>query len=169
MDEWLKTIDCALKTACSLQNRGNTGQGLGTDQTTQDIDSKGNSVLCSHVPSVPIVFEEEREEKHKNSSHTSFNVPGGGGLPGKSAPAKATHEHTCRSCGHFARPGLSDGLCGGRPDLPPAFGPGHPLRRLPPNHGADCHAWALHPFWCPPSMWEGGYQSLADLAAGPDG
>lgn len=147
MDEWLKTIDCALKTACSLQNRGNTGRGLGTESITQGIDSKGNSVLCSHVPSVPIVFEEERKEKHENSIHTSFNVPGGGGPPGKSAPAKVTHLPACRSCAHFARPGLSDGLCGGRPDLPPAFGPEHPLRRLPPNHGADCHAWALHPFW----------------------
>lgn len=48
---------------------------------------------------------------------------------------------------HFARPGLSDGLCGGRPDLPFAYGPGHPLRKLAADLGADCHAWALHPSW----------------------
>ena len=147
MDEWLKTIYSALETACSHQNTGNTGLRLGTELITQDTDSKENSYLCSHVPSVPDVLEGEREEKHEDSSLTSFNVPDGGELPGESAPAKVPREHTCRSCEHFARPGLSDGLCGGRPDLPPAFGPEHPLRQLPPDHGADCHAWALHPSW----------------------
>jgi hypothetical protein len=147
MDEWLKTIDSALETACSHQNSGNTAQGVGTESLPQDTDLKENLYFCSHIPTVPLVLEEEREERHENSSHTSFIEPDGGGLPGESAPAKAPHEHTCRNCEHFAQPGLSDGLCGGRPDLPPAFGPGHPLRQLPADHGADCQAWALHPFW----------------------
>lgn len=147
MDEWLKTIDSALKTACSHQSTGNTGQGLGTESIIQDADSKDNSVFCSHVPSVPDVFEAEREEKYESSSHTSFYAPDGGGLPGESAPAEVPHEHTCRSCEHFARPGLSDGLCGGRPDLPLAYGPGHPLRKLPADLGAECYAWELSSIW----------------------
>ena len=147
VDEWLKTIDFALETACSHQSSGNTVRGVGTESSSQDADLKGDLDFCSHVPTVPLVLEEEREEKHESSSHTSFSVPGGGGLPGESAPAKEPRERTCLSCEHFARPGLSDGLCGGRPDLPPAFGPEHPLRQLPANRGADCHAWVLHPFW----------------------
>lgn len=45
---------------------------------------------------------------------------------------------SCRTCRHLKRPGLSAGYCGGRGDLPPAYGPGHPLRRLPDDRGATC-------------------------------
>lgn len=45
---------------------------------------------------------------------------------------------SCRTCRHLKRPGLSAGYCGGREDLPPAYGPGHPLRRLPDDRGATC-------------------------------
>jgi hypothetical protein len=44
----------------------------------------------------------------------------------------------CRHCRHIRRPGLSDGHCGGRDDLPPAYGEHHPLRRLPDDMGATC-------------------------------
>jgi hypothetical protein len=44
----------------------------------------------------------------------------------------------CYGCQHFARPGLSDGHCGGRADLAPAYGPGHPLRLLPADRWARC-------------------------------
>jgi hypothetical protein len=53
-----------------------------------------------------------------------------------SSPAKA-----CPDCRHFARPGKSDGYCGGRDDLPLAYGANHPLRRLPANRGASCSRW----------------------------
>ena len=51
---------------------------------------------------------------------------------------------TCDTCASFRRPGLSDGYCGGgaRPDLPKAYGLHHPLRRLPPDGGTGCPAWA---------------------------
>lgn len=56
----------------------------------------------------------------------------------------------CRSCAHFARPGRADGYCGSdRPDLPPAYGPGHPLRQLPADRGASCPAFRLHPAHAP--------------------
>jgi len=44
----------------------------------------------------------------------------------------------CPDCQHFARPGKSDGYCGGRKDLPRAYGAGHPLRRLPTDNGESC-------------------------------
>ena len=45
---------------------------------------------------------------------------------------------TCPHCTHFRRPGLSAGYCGGREDLPPAYGANHPLRQLPADKGASC-------------------------------
>lgn len=47
----------------------------------------------------------------------------------------------CRCCEHYTRPGKSEGYCGGRDDLPPAYGENHPLRRLPADHGASCNQW----------------------------
>ena len=45
----------------------------------------------------------------------------------------------CKGCAHHRKPGRSDpGYCGGRDDLPPAYGPGHPLRKLPRDGGAAC-------------------------------
>jgi len=41
----------------------------------------------------------------------------------------------CRRCLHFRRPGLSDGYCTRRDDLPPAYGL---LRELPEDGGARC-------------------------------
>ncbi len=50
---------------------------------------------------------------------------------------------SCRTCRHLRRPGLSDGHCGGRDDLPPAYTAGHPLRRLPDDGGTSCTTWEL--------------------------
>jgi len=47
----------------------------------------------------------------------------------------------CQCCQHYTRPGKSDGYCGGRDDLAPAYGVNHPLRRLPVNRGASCDHW----------------------------
>ena len=44
----------------------------------------------------------------------------------------------CRRCRHFRRPGLSDGYCTGRDDLPHAYGFMH---RLPDDGGARCGAF----------------------------
>lgn len=48
---------------------------------------------------------------------------------------------SCKTCRHLHRPGLSDGHCGGRDDLPHAYTAGHPLRRLPDDGGANCTTW----------------------------
>lgn len=50
---------------------------------------------------------------------------------------EATHSRIgrCRRCRHFRRPGLSDGYCTGRDDLPHAYGFMH---RLPDDSGARC-------------------------------
>ncbi|MBS1139228.1 MAG: hypothetical protein H6R13_681 [Proteobacteria bacterium] len=47
----------------------------------------------------------------------------------------------CLCCQYHARPGKSEGYCGGRHDLPPAYGVNHPLRRLPADGGASCNQW----------------------------
>lgn len=41
----------------------------------------------------------------------------------------------CRRCAHFARPGMSDGYCTGRDDLPVVYGQ---MRSLPADRGAGC-------------------------------
>ena len=55
--------------------------------------------------------------------------------------AQESAARSCRTCQHLKRPGLSDGHCGGRDDLPPAYTAGHPLRRLPDDGGASCATW----------------------------
>lgn len=53
----------------------------------------------------------------------------------------------CRWCAFLRRPGKSAGYCASadRPDLPPAYGLHHPLRRLPADQGDTCPAFRLHP------------------------
>ncbi len=55
-------------------------------------------------------------------------------------PFAPTHPEIrrCQDCKHFATPGLSDGYCGQREDLPAAYGINHPLRRLPTDNGESC-------------------------------
>ena len=45
----------------------------------------------------------------------------------------------CRDCQHFSS--LGGGYCGGRDDLPLAYGANHPLRRLPADRGTSCDSW----------------------------
>jgi hypothetical protein len=56
------------------------------------------------------------------------------------APVAGTGK-VCRCCQHFAKPGKSDGYCGGRDGLPLAYGANHPLRQLPADRGASCGQW----------------------------
>lgn len=51
----------------------------------------------------------------------------------------------CQSCLHFFRPGMTDGHCGERDDLPHAYGPNHPLRCLPADNGESCEVWEIKP------------------------
>jgi len=53
---------------------------------------------------------------------------------------EAMHERiaSCRRCRHFRRPGLSDGYCTGRDDLPRAYGL---LHELPDDEGMRCDAF----------------------------
>jgi hypothetical protein len=47
----------------------------------------------------------------------------------------------CRTCEHLRKPGLSDGYCARREDLPLAYGEHHPLRQCPADGGASCQEW----------------------------
>ena len=53
----------------------------------------------------------------------------------------------CRWCDFLRRPGRASGYCASadRPDLPPAYGLHHPLRKLPADQGESCPAFRLHP------------------------
>ncbi|MGB8884882.1 MAG: hypothetical protein WCC44_13520 [Azonexus sp.] len=66
------------------------------------------------------------------------------GLSRADAEQAAALDVGCITCAHFARPGLSDGYCGGRDDLPRAYGENHPLRKLPSDQGATCKEWRAH-------------------------
>lgn len=145
MIDWLEIVDSALKSASSRAEAGNMIDGPGTKNNTQDIDSKRNAYSCSRVPGVPETLEEEREDKHEKYNPSSFSTPVGGGVSDAFAPHEEAIKHACLTCDHFRRPGLSDGFCGGgREDLPPAYTPGHPLRRLPDDEGANCPNWVQH-------------------------
>lgn len=145
MTDWLEIVDSALKSACSRAEAGNRSSVPGTENNTQTIDSKRNGSFCSRVPGVPETLEEEGKDKHEKLTHSSFSTPAGDGLTDESAPHEEPIEHACLTCDHFRRPGLSDGFCGGGlEDLPPAYTPGHPLRRLPEDAGANCPNWVQH-------------------------
>lgn len=133
------------KAPCSdlaTRNKPHKPESVGTPETLAVTGFHG---FCSDVPSVPHVFERTRVEEHEKHNPSSFIEPVGGGVERQSAPHKRTCESSCRTCAHLGRPGLSDGHCGGRDDLPPAYGPGHPLRQLPPDGGASCSTWKIHP------------------------
>lgn len=116
-------------------------ESVGTAETRANT---GIYVVSSDIPTVPSDFERQRVGKQEKTNPLSFIEAGGGGGYGESAPHKTALETSCRTCAHMRRPGLSDGLCSGRQDLPHAFTPGHPLRRLPDDGGRSCPAWALH-------------------------
>jgi len=63
------------------------------------------------------------------------------GLPRAEAERLAALDAGCITCTNYARPGLSGGYCGGRDDLPRAYGENHPLRRLPDDQCATCKEW----------------------------
>ncbi|CAI06854.1 hypothetical protein ebA1344 [Aromatoleum aromaticum EbN1] len=53
----------------------------------------------------------------------------------------------CTRCRHRARPGHAEpGYCALRTDQPNAYGPGHPLHRLPADGGADCDLFEAWPW-----------------------
>jgi hypothetical protein len=66
-------------------------------------------------------------------------VPSPSGLWYFVRPADVPMPH-CDTCENSRKPGASRYCCA-RPDLPPAYGEGHPLRKLPDDDGADCEQW----------------------------
>ena len=124
------------------RNKPHKSEKVGTPETLSGIGFDG---FCSDVPIVPKVFERSRVEEHENNNPSSFIKPVEGGVERQSAPHKTTCKTSCKTCAHLYRPGLSDGHCGGRDDLPFAYTSGHPLRQLPPDGGASCAAWRIHP------------------------
>ena len=115
---------------------------VGTRSGSQVADLIENEMAGSDLPTFPTTFECSRVEDNENSNPLAFYGPAGGGAERQPAP----HKSICDpSCAYFRHPGLSDGYCGGRDDLPHAYTAGHPLSHLPPDRGATCPAWRLHP------------------------
>ncbi len=119
--------------------------GVGTDSITQAIGKEHVFQSVPTVPTVPTTFERPRVEECENSNPMAFYVPAGGGIEGQSAPHRKPVEPACRTCVRFRRPGLSDGYCSERADLPPAYTHEHPLRKPPDDGGVSCTAWLQHP------------------------
>lgn len=127
------------------QKVGTDSGGVGTKSPSQPVEQEQVFESVPTVPTVPTVFERARVHEDEKHNPSSFSEPAGDGVQGQSAPHKTPLVTSCRTCAHFYRPGLSDGHCGGRDDLPPAYTPGHPLRKLPDDGGASCPTWHLHP------------------------
>ena len=152
MLDWSSLVSESLKeapqkgpeTAVFPQKVGTNPEGVGTKNIVQHIEQKEDFKSVPTVPSVPTVFERPRVEQDEKRNSLSFSPPGGGGAKGQFAPHFEARQ-SCLTCAYLCRPGLSDGHCGGRDDLPPAYGPGHPRRQLPPDGGASCSAWKIHP------------------------
>ena len=139
-----------------FQEKPGTNPGPpGTDFTNQATDKQQKIISVPGGPTVPSTFEKVRPKHCANAVQSSFSKPVGEGAGDACAAEKIGFIPSCSCCAHRMRPGLSDGLCGGdREDLPYAFTPGHPLRRLPLDGGADCPKWVLH--WSYPRVLPGG-------------
>lgn len=138
-----------------FQEKPGTNPGPpGTDFTNQTTDKQQKIISVPGVPSVPSTFEKVRPEHCAKTVPSSFSQPVGDGAGDACAPEKIGFIPSCSCCAHRMRPGLSDGLCGGdREDLPYAFTPSHPLRRLPLDGGTACPKWVLH--WSYPRVLPG--------------
>jgi hypothetical protein len=56
----------------------------------------------------------------------------------KIATVAVANPTNCEICTHSRRPGGATRHCAARPELPPAYGPRHPLRLIPDDDGAGC-------------------------------
>ena len=122
----------------TCRNKQAFSETVGTAETRANTGFQG---VCSDVPSVPQDFEWSRVEEHEKHNPSSLFEPAGGVVQRQSAPHNEAPRPSCRTCAHLSRLGH----CGGCDDLPPAYTPGHPLRKLPDDGGASCPAWRLHP------------------------
>lgn len=145
-NEWAVLVDQVL-TASDLFPVAGPGvpSALPVTGNTQVIECNDVSVAVPSVPHVPVVFEETRYGHTDPNQEQAHKHPVGGGAAGESAPYQSRANGLCKTCVHLARPGKSDGYCGGRSDLPPAYGPLHPLRRLPASALFDCSTYEPGP------------------------
>jgi hypothetical protein len=145
-NEWTVLVDQVL-TASALFPVAGPGVPSALPVTGNTQGSELKEILCSvpSVPDVPGTFEEARyghTSQHQEQEHKN---PVGGEVAGEPAPYQSRANGLCKTCVHLARPGKSEGYCGGRSDLPPAYGPLHPLRRLPTSALFDCSTYERGP------------------------
>lgn len=93
------------------------------------------------TPATPKTINVEAVEPCEAFEERAGIIEFDAGLPRAEAERLAALDIGCITCASHARPGLSDGYCGGRDDLPRAYGENHPLRRLPDDRGATCEEW----------------------------
>ena len=103
-----------------------------TDRESFEVRFSPPATLAEVLAAYPAAVAAEPARQHE----TGIEERGTPTPPPRNDPAAS-----CRTCRHLKRPGLSDGHCGGRDDLPSAYTAGHPLRRLPDDGGASCTTW----------------------------
>lgn len=145
-NEWTVLVDQVL-TASDLFPVAGPGVPSALPVTGNTQGSELMEVLRSvpSVPDVPVVFEEVWYGHTEPNQEQAHKHPVEGGAAGESAPYQSRANGLCKTCVHLARPGKSEGYCGGRSDLPPAYGPLHPLRRLPASALFDCSTYKPGP------------------------
>jgi hypothetical protein len=133
------------KTPCSDKTCPNKPENTENVRHAETRSQPASSEVVRTSRTVRTTIEGPRVEDNEKHTSLSFIEPEGDGVKRQSAPHKKACEPACQTCAHLYRPGLSDGHCGGRDDLPFAYTPGHPLRQLPADGGVDCSTWKLHP------------------------
>ena len=103
-----------------------------TDRESAEVHFSPAATLAEVLTAYPAAVAAEPARQHESGTEEG----GTQAPPPRNAPVAS-----CRTCRHLKRPGLSDGHCSGRSDLPPAYTAGHPLRRLPDDRGASCTTW----------------------------
>ena len=103
-----------------------------TDRESFEVRFSPPATLAEVLAAYPAAVAAEPARQHESDiEERSTPTP----AP-RNAPAAS-----CRTCRHLKRPGLSNGHCSGRDDLPHAYTAEHPLRRLPNDHGASCTSY----------------------------
>ena len=105
-----------------------------TDRESAEVHFSPPATLAEALAAYPAAVAAEPIQARQHERGTEDR-----GMP--TPPPRNAPATSCRTCRHLKRPGLSDGHCGGRDDLRPAYSDGHPLRRLPDDGGASCTTW----------------------------
>lgn len=116
--------------------QASSGAGFGCNPTGNRGVSEVSGSSATGVSDTPAT-PEEIAGYHAEPLQTVGCTPDTPATP-QNGNAHNTSAQACLDCRHRKTPGLSAGYCAQRTDTAHAYGPGHPLRRLPDDGGAEC-------------------------------